>query len=64
MLLPGVSIFLDVDDLKDIGELETNVEQSALVMMFVSQGYVRGAPLHSSAQPLRTHSPAKHAALL
>ena len=39
ILLPGVSIFLDVDDLRDIGELETYVDKSAVCMLFVSKGY-------------------------
>ena len=41
LLLPGVSIFLDVDDLQDIGALETYVDQSAVVMIFVSKGYFK-----------------------
>ena len=39
LLLPGVSVFLDVDDLEDIGDLEKYVDQSSLIMIFVSKGY-------------------------
>ena len=39
LLLPGVSIFLDVDDLKNIGALEEYIGASAVVMIFVSKGY-------------------------
>ena len=41
LLLPGVSIFLDVDDLKDIGALETYVDQTAVIMILVSKGYFK-----------------------
>ena len=41
LLLPGVSIFLDVDDLKDIGALEKYVNQTAVMMIFVSKGYFK-----------------------
>ena len=55
LLLPGVSIFLDVDDLKDIGELETYVAQSAVIMIFVSKGYVRQLrALHAASLHLCT----------
>ena len=39
LLLTGVSVFLDVDDLEDIGALEEYIDQSALIMIFVSKGY-------------------------
>ena len=41
LLLKGVSVFLDVDDLEDIGALETYVDQSAVIMIFVSKGYFK-----------------------
>jgi len=40
-LLPGASVFLDVDDLEDIGLLEEYIEASGVVMIFVSQGYFK-----------------------
>ena len=43
LLLPGASIFLDVDDLEDIGMLEEYIEASGVVMIFVSQGYFKSA---------------------
>ena len=39
LLLPGVKIFLDVDDLASIGDLELYIEESSCVMVFVSKGY-------------------------
>ena len=38
LLLTGVAVFLDVDDLADIASLETYIEQSAVIMIFVSKG--------------------------
>jgi hypothetical protein len=39
--LPGCEIFLDVDDLKNIGELEAYVRRSQVVLCFLSRGYLR-----------------------
>ena len=39
IMLPGASIFLDVDDLKSIDALEQYVAQSSVVMIFASKGY-------------------------
>jgi len=39
MLQGNVSIFLDVDDLKDIGDLGKYVHASQAVLVFLSQGY-------------------------
>ena len=41
LLLPGVSVFLDVDDLESIGDLELYVEQSQVVQLFCSKGYFK-----------------------
>ena len=41
LLLPDVSIFLDIDDLKAIDKLEEYVEQSQVIMIFVSKGYFK-----------------------
>ena len=38
-LLPGVSVFLDVDDLESIDRLEDYVDASATISIFVSKGY-------------------------
>merc|ERR1711951_271470 len=43
LLLPGVSIFLDVDDLESIDALEEYVEASAMIMIFVSKGYFKSS---------------------
>ena len=39
--LPGCEIFLDVDDLKNIGELEACIGRSQVVLCFLSSGYLR-----------------------
>ena len=39
LMVPGISVFLDVDDLTDIGELEAYVEASATMLLFLSRGY-------------------------
>ena len=39
LLLPGVSIFLDVDDLTSIDELEEYIEESDSILMFMTLGY-------------------------
>ena len=39
--MPGLAVFLDVDDLHDIGELEAYVEQTAVMLVFVSKGYFK-----------------------
>jgi len=38
-LVPGASIFLDVDDLADISKLEEYISQSAVVLLMLSRGY-------------------------
>ena len=35
----NMSIFLDVDDMKDVGLLEEYIKQSMVILMFVSKGY-------------------------
>ena len=37
--MPGVQAFLDIDDLENIGELETYVSQTASMLSFLSTGY-------------------------
>ena len=49
-LLPGVSVFLDVDDLESIDKLEEYVDQMATVMIFVSKGEL-ASPTISHALP-------------
>ena len=39
--MPGLAVFLDVDDLHDISELEAYVEQTAVMLVFVSKGYFK-----------------------
>ena len=40
-MLPGCSIFLDVDDLLHISDLETYIDQSGCILLFLSKGYLR-----------------------
>ena len=39
LLMPGISVFLDVDDLEDISALEKYVEQTQCMLLFQSRGY-------------------------
>ena len=39
LLLPGIRVFLDVDDLEEIGELPRYIEASQSVLLFLSRGY-------------------------
>ena len=39
--LPTAVVFLDVDDLEDIGALEEYVSQTAVTLMFLSRGYFK-----------------------
>ena len=39
LLMPGVVIFLDVDDLQDIGDLESYVRASGVMLFFLSKSY-------------------------
>jgi len=41
LLIPGIKIFLDVDDLKDIGSLEDYVDRTQVMLFFLSKGYFR-----------------------
>jgi len=41
LLLPGVRVFLDVDDLQDIGALEEYIGDSQVVQFFCSKGYFK-----------------------
>ena len=38
-MIPGVQIFLDVDDLEEIGDLEGYIERSQTVLLYLSAGY-------------------------
>ena len=49
LLIPGIQIFLDVDDLKDIGSLEDYVDRTQVMLFFLSKGYFRSKAL---PQPL------------
>ncbi|EOD17232.1 hypothetical protein EMIHUDRAFT_445249 [Emiliania huxleyi CCMP1516] len=41
LLVPGLKIFLDADDLKDIGSLEEYIQHSQMILFFLSCGYFR-----------------------
>ena len=38
-LIPGIEVWLDVDDLEDISALEQYVDASLCIVIFVSDGY-------------------------
>ena len=44
VMLPGVKIFLDVDDLDDVSKIAEHVKASSLVLCFLSRGYFLSAP--------------------
>jgi hypothetical protein len=39
LLVPSIRIFLDIENLTDIGSLERNIEGSDMMLMFLSRGY-------------------------
>ena len=39
LLLPGIQVFLDVDDLEDIDNLESYIKKTKSVLIFLSMGY-------------------------
>jgi hypothetical protein len=39
LLLPGIRVFLDVDNLESIDLIEEYIEQSQVIMIFLSKGY-------------------------
>ena len=41
LLMPKISVFLDVDDLEDIGALEEYIDRSQVILIFVSKGYFK-----------------------
>ena len=41
LLLPSIQVFLDVDDLEDIGALESYIGRSQVILFFLSGGYFR-----------------------
>ena len=43
LLIPGIQVFLDVDDLKEIGDLESYIKSSQCVLIFLSKGYFSSA---------------------
>ena len=40
-VLPGIRVFLDVDDLKDVSKIEEYVDQTRTIIVFCSRGYFR-----------------------
>jgi len=52
LLLPGVKVFVDVDDLEDIGALEEYIRHSQAILIFLSQGYFRSKALPLPLRPL------------
>lgn len=40
-MLPQAEVFLDIESLEDIGKIEEYVEQSSVILMFLSRGYFK-----------------------
>ena len=59
LLVPGISIFLDVDDLEEISALERYIDETAVIIIFLSKGYVSIPRLREHAAP-RHHSQSAH----
>ena len=53
LLLPGIQVFLDVDDLEDIGNLEGYVGVSQSVLVFLSRGYFFSANVRRELTAVR-----------
>ena len=56
LLVPGVSIFLDVDDLEEISALERYIAETAVVLIFLSKGYFRWAKTSCEPPPRCLHT--------
>ena len=53
LLLPGAKIFLDVDDLADIGALEEYIDMTAVITIFASKGYFKSTSTDARFPSLR-----------
>ena len=51
LLMPSVKIFLDVDDLADIGALEEYVDMTAVITIFASKGYFKSISANAQRTP-------------
>ena len=54
ILLPDINVFLDVDDLKDVGALDDYIDRSQVILFFLSLGYFasRVTTPHPTRSPL------------
>ena len=59
LMLPGIRIWLDVDDLEDIGQVEEAVQAVAVVVIFLSAGYFASR----NCRPSDAHPPIRCAQL-
>ena len=50
-MVPGIRIFLDVDDLEDIGDLEGYIARSEVVLVYLSAGYTSSKNVRMHLQP-------------
>ena len=53
LLLPGAKIFLDVDDLANIGALEEYIDMTAVITIFASKGYFKSTSTDARFPSLR-----------
>ena len=59
-MIPGVQIFLDVDDLEEIGDLEGYIARSETVLVYLSAGYTASKNVRAL---MRTMSPESESCL-
>lgn len=51
-MIPGVRIFLDVDDLEEIGDLEGYIARSHTVLIYLSAGYTASKNVRARIRPV------------
>ena len=53
-MIPGIQIFLDVDDLEEIGDLEGYVARSHTVLVYLSAGYTASKNVQTQIRIMAT----------
>lgn len=43
LMLPGIAVYLDMDDLQDAATRESLVERSTVILLFLSRGYFQAS---------------------
>mmetsp|Transcript_12306 Transcript_12306/g.29315 ORF Transcript_12306/g.29315 Transcript_12306/m.29315 type:complete len:424 (+) Transcript_12306:2809-4080(+) len=58
LLMPQIRIFLDVDDLEAIDQIERHVQETAVILLFMSRGYFKSSNcLREVTETLRSSKP-------